>query len=159
MKSPTRFLLAFGALGLLAACSGGGRGVELSPNELAALPTFGQGDCRAVVQNLSGRRIEVFYQVGMEEYKVRAPMETWETMDFMEVSDNVVLRAPCEERQVVIGWRVDGRQVIPSVDEVVQRETLRAGQTVPIRIRRPSEASCYTDNASNSIKQRCILGG
>lgn len=159
MKSPLRFLVAFFAVGTLVACSGGGRGVELTPNEIAALPSFGDGDCRALVQNLTGRRIEVFYQTGLEEYKRRAPMETWPTIDFMEVSENAILRAPCSERQVVIGWRIDGnQQVIPDINEVVFVETLREGQTVPARIRRPSSASCITDNAQNSIRSRCILG-
>ena len=158
MKSPLRFLVAFAVVGFLAACSGGGRSVELTPNEIAALPSFGEGDCRAVVTNFTGRRIEAFYQTGLEESKVRAAMEIWPMIGYIEVSDAVVVRAPCSERQVVIGWRLDAGQAVPFADEVVVRETLRTGQTIPINLRRPSEASCSTGNAVNSIKQRCIIG-
>ena len=48
---------------------------------------------------------------------------------------------------------------MPFADEVLVRESLRTGQTIQINLRRPSEASCSTDNAVNSIKQRCIIGG
>ena len=143
---------------VLAACSGGGRSLDLTPAEIAELQKFGTGDCQAVVTNFTGRRIEAFYQIGLEESKVRSAMEIWPRMGYLDVSQSVLLSAPCEERQVVVGWRTDVGQAVPFADEVVVRETVRAGQTIGINLRRPSQASCSTDNAVNSIRSRCIIG-
>lgn len=159
MSFSSRALLAFAAVGTLSACAGGTRGVELTPNEIAALPSVGTGDCRAIVTNMTGRPIRAFYQQGMEEYKTRNALDVWPEMGLMETSASVVLRAPCAERQVVVGWRQDVGRPIPDVDEVLVRETLRPGQTIAIRLRRPSSAACNTDNAVNSIAARCIFGG
>ncbi len=155
----TRALLAFAAAGALSACAGGTRGVELTPNQIAELPSIGTGDCRALVSNMTGRPIRAFYQQGLEESKIRNMLDVWPEIGFMETSASVVLRAPCAERQVVIGWRQDVGRPLPDVNEVLVRQTLRPGQTIAIRLHRPSEASCNTDNAVNSIAARCIFGG
>lgn len=159
MSFSSRALLAFAVVGTLSACAGGTRGVQLTPNEIAALPSVGQGDCRAVVSNMTGRPIRAFYQQGMEEYKIRNALDVWPEIGLVETGESVLLRAPCEERQVVVGWRQDVGRPIPDVDEVLQRETLRAGQTIAIRLRRPAQNTCNQDNAVNSIAARCIFSG
>lgn len=159
MSFSSRALLAFAAVGTLSACAGGTRGVQLTPNEIAALPSVGQGDCRAIISNMTGRPIRAFYQEGIEEYKIRNVLDVWPEVGLMETGESVVLRAPCDERQVVVGWRQDVGRPIPDIDEILQRETLRPGQTIAIRLRRPTEAACNLGNGVNMIAARCIFTG
>lgn len=151
-------ILGVGALVTLAACAGGARGANFSPEELAAMPTFGEGNCRAVVQNFSGRRVEAFYQVGIEERKVRNAIDVWPLIGYIDIGESVLVRAPCDERQIVIGWRQDIGQAFVFPGGVVQRETLIRDGILAVRLRLPSQASCSTDNASSSIRGRCLIG-
>ncbi len=158
MKSPLRSLIAFAVVGILAACSGGTRGMQLTPNEIAALRSVGDGECRLAVTNNTGRRVEVFYQTGLEQYKVRNTINVWPIVGWLDVSESVVIRAPCEERQVIVGWRTDIGQAIPDISEVVERQTVREGQVIPLFLRVPSAGSCSTDNRSGAVEGRCLIG-
>ncbi|HSM04519.1 MAG TPA: hypothetical protein VK858_07845 [Longimicrobiales bacterium] len=153
------WMLGFGGIVALAACGGGVRGANFTPEELAAMRSVGSGNCRAVIQNFSGRRVEAFYQTGIEERKVRNAIDVWPLIGYIDIGESLLLRAPCEERQVVIGWRQDIGQAFVFPGGVVQRETLIQDGILGIRLRLPSQASCSTDNASSSIRGRCLLPG
>jgi hypothetical protein len=152
-------ILCAGGIAALAACGGGVRGANFTPEELAAMRTLGSGNCRAVIQNFSGRRVEAYYQTGIEERKVRTAIELWPLIGYIDIGDAVLLRAPCEERQIVIGWRQDIGQAFVFPGGIIQRETLIQDGILGVRLRLPSEAGCSTDNASSSIRGRCLLPG
>lgn len=158
MKSHLRTLFAFAAIGVFTACSGGTRGMELTPSEIAQLRSVGEGDCRVAVTNNTGRRIEVFYQSGLQAYKVRNTINVWPIVGWLDVTEAVLVRAPCDDTQVVIGWRTDIGQALPNISEVVVRQTMREGQVVPLFLRRPSRGACASDNASGAIDGRCLIG-
>lgn len=155
----SKILGGFFLTAALVACAGGGRSANYTPAELAAMPVVGEGNCRAVVTNFSGRRVEAFYQTGLEERKVRTELELWPLIGYIEIGESVLLRAPCDDRHVIVGWRRDTGAGAIYPGGIIQRETLLSDGITAVRLRTPSEASCSTDNAVNSIKQRCLLPG
>ena len=96
---------------------------------------WGQGDCRAIISNMTGRPIRAFYQEGIEEYKIRNVLDVWPVVGLMETGESVVLRAPCDERQVVVG--------VAAKMSVVRFRTLMRFSSVRRSVRvRPLRSDC-----------------